>query len=190
MAAIEIALRTAPAGEVGNGFAAAELERLRAAPGVRTALLARAADGGPGLLSVREFDTAEAVPAEAPAATTSRLFGERIGDTGTARGSGSHLFLVTFPVPPEDLEEFDAWYREEHVPMLMAHASWLRCRRYRAVSADRGVATRIALHLLADIAVLDSPERDAAAKTAWRQRLAERPWFRGAEFTVWTVSTG
>ena len=37
----------------------------------------------------------------------------------------------------------------------------------------------VALHYLAGIAALTSPEREAARATPWRDRLAVERWFRG-----------
>jgi hypothetical protein len=99
-------------------------------------------------------------------------------DTGAhPRGRGEYLFVVTFAVPPEDEAQFDDWYLDEHIGMLMAAPDWLRVRRYKVVSGEPAPWTHFALHELADPAVMDSPERAAARKGPKRDALADRPWF-------------
>jgi len=88
------------------------------------------------------------------------------------------MMAVAFSVPDEDAEDFDAWYDSEHVPLLMEADGWLRVRRYRTLPGYDGPPwTHLALHELADLSALDAPERARARGTAWRARLAERPWF-------------
>ena len=89
------------------------------------------------------------------------------------------LYAVFFNVPGEAQEEFDAWYREDHVPLLMACPQWLQVRRFEVVDGEPKPYTRLALHYLESKAALDSPERAAARATDWRKRLAERDWFKG-----------
>lgn len=91
------------------------------------------------------------------------------------------LMVVAFAVPDSDAEDFDGWYDTEHVPLLMGADGWLRVRRYRALPGSEGPPwTHLALHELADLAALDSPERARARDTPWRDRLAARPWFAGS----------
>lgn len=101
-------------------------------------------------------------------------------DTGATGEPHSRLFVVAFSVPDPDAEEFDAWYEQEHVPLLMKADGWLRVRRYTVRAGSEGPPwTRLALHELRDPGVLAAPEREAARATPWRARLAERPWFAG-----------
>lgn len=90
------------------------------------------------------------------------------------------LYAVFFTVPKERHEEFDAWYVEDHVPLLLGSADWLGCRRYRIVSGEPENYTHVALHHLRSVDALASPEREAARNTAWRRKLASEPWFKGA----------
>jgi hypothetical protein len=93
------------------------------------------------------------------------------------------LYSVAFNVPPEAHAEFDAWYESEHVPLLMACADWLMVRRLRITDGVPETYSHMALHYLADARALQSPERDKARKTAWRDRLAKHEWFK-ASYTV------
>src|SRR5262245_14215606 len=84
------------------------------------------------------------------------------------------LYAVFFNVPPDGAAEFDAWYEEEHVPILMDAPDWLMVRRFAVSDGVPQPYTRLALHYLADEAVLSSPQRVRARGTPWRLRLARK----------------
>lgn len=90
------------------------------------------------------------------------------------------LFTVFFSVPDESADDFNAWYTEEHIPMLLECKDWLACRRFAIFEGDPQPWTHLALHYLNDVSALDSPERQAASSTEWRERLAAEPWFNGS----------
>lgn len=91
----------------------------------------------------------------------------------------AYLYAVFFSVPAEREEAFNAWYVEDHVPLLLGCEHWLGCRRYRIVDGHPAAFTHMALHHLADLAALQSPAREAARATPWRAKLAAEPWFKG-----------
>lgn len=93
------------------------------------------------------------------------------------------LYAVSFNVPPEAAAEFNSWYETEHIPLLMECADWLMVRRMRVADGVPETYTHMALHYLADAKALQSPEREKARKTAWRDRLAQNDWFK-ASYTV------
>jgi len=114
---------------------------------------------------------------------TARYLGNEISDQ--QRGGGADdsldapiLYAVYFSVPDERVEDFNRWYEEEHVPMLLKCESWLRVRRFDIYEADPQPWTHLSLHYLADMSALDSPERAAARTTDRYKRLAEEPWFQ------------
>lgn len=88
-------------------------------------------------------------------------------------------YPVFFGVPESEREEFNNWYEQEHVRMLLDCASWLACRRFVIVGQHPRGWTHLALHYLADARALRSPERTAARSTPWRVQLSTRPWFQG-----------
>ena len=94
------------------------------------------------------------------------------------------LYPVFFRVPAHREQEFNAWYEEEHMEMLLRCEHWRMCRRYRIRGAGDGGFTHVALHYLTDLRALESPERDRARSTPWRDRLAVEPWFKG-EYRVY-----
>jgi hypothetical protein len=89
------------------------------------------------------------------------------------------LYAVFFNVPVDRLGDFDAWYGEDHVPLLLEDKRWLGVRRFAISDSEPGRFTRLALHYLADRAVLESDARQRARQTPWRARLASEPWFKG-----------
>lgn len=93
------------------------------------------------------------------------------------------LYAVCFNVPADAAADFDAWYETEHIPLLMECKDWLMVRRMRVADGAPETYTHMALHYLADAKALQSPERDKARKTAWRDRLAKNDWFK-ASYTV------
>lgn len=103
---------------------------------------------------------------------------DEVSDTGVSAEPSRYLSVVAFDVPESSWPDFEGWYAEEHVPMLMRADGWLRVRRYTVRPGSEGpVWTHFALHELRDLAVLDSPERAAARDTPRRAALATKEWF-------------
>ena len=89
------------------------------------------------------------------------------------------LFAVMFNVPRDRQEDFNRWYVEEHVPLLLGSPDWLGCRRYELTIADPHPYTHLALHHLRSADALKSEAREKARSTDWRKALAAEPWFNG-----------
>ncbi|MBC7437104.1 MAG: hypothetical protein H7332_13685 [Bdellovibrionales bacterium] len=94
-------------------------------------------------------------------------------------GRAPIAYPVFFAVPPEGEYEFDHWYDDEHMPILLGCKAWLGCRRFRLPGTHPQGWTHMALHDLADVSAIASPEREAARATAWRERLSANGWFKG-----------
>lgn len=90
------------------------------------------------------------------------------------------LYPVFFTVPVDRRDDFNAWYTQDHVPLLLNEPMWLGCRRYEIVDGGPETFTHLALHHISDRAALESPHREAARKTEWRDRMAAEPWFKGS----------
>jgi hypothetical protein len=166
-----------------------------AIPGFASATRYRAVDGAPrflacyflddlGALETPEYRRLKADPGE----RTERMLGgvrgftryicEALSDTGPGSEKPGLLYAVAFSVPDRDEAEFEAWYQDEHVPLLMQVPGWLRVRRYRRVGSFDGPAwTHFALHEIRGAATLERPERATARDTARRDALAARDWF-------------
>jgi hypothetical protein len=136
-----------------------EYLKLKSDPGERTARMLR---------EVRRF---------------TRYICDQTSDTGAADEPTGILYVVAFSVPESDRADFDGWYDEEHVPLLMKVPGWLRVRRYVARPGSDGPPwTHFALHELRDLNALDAPERAAARDTPRRDALASRDWFKSGRW--------
>ena len=89
------------------------------------------------------------------------------------------LYPVLFKVPATGEQDFNAWYDDEHVGILLRSPYWPMCRRFKVHKPSPGSWTHIALHYLTDLRALESKERDEARATPWRERLAQNTWFKG-----------
>ncbi len=92
--------------------------------------------------------------------------------------AGEWLFWVGLWVPDDYRDEFLAWYRVEHLPIVLESALWDGCR-FVEEKVERGAQFH-ALHQLTDKAALDSDARKRARSTPWFRRLAKNDWFDGA----------
>jgi len=90
------------------------------------------------------------------------------------------LYAVFFSVPDDRADEFNKWYTEEHVTMLLKCPDWQRIRRFEIYDGEPQPWTHMALHYLTDVTALDSEERSAARETDWYEKLSEESWFRSS----------
>jgi len=86
-------------------------------------------------------------------------------------------FVAIGDAPPEHEDEFNRWYDEEHIPLLSRVPGVLRARRF---FDPNGKPRYVALYDLADAAVLQHPEWQAALRTEWARKIdkltAGREW--------------
>lgn len=110
-----------------------------------------------------------------------RYLADEIGTAGTLDQRAEQapvLFAAMFTVPEDQLANFDAWYVEDHIPILLECKDWLAVRRFAVTNGEPGTYNRLAIHYLNSDAALSSPERERARNTEWRNRMAENAWFR------------
>lgn len=107
-----------------------------------------------------------------------RYIADELGDSGPSTAKTNYLSVVAFAVPEQDEEQFNAWYASEHIPMLLEANDWLRVRRYKVIDGIGGPWTHLALHELASLEVMESPERARARRGPLRERLVGLPWFQ------------
>jgi len=142
----------------------------------------------PAYRALKEQPSAETAWMLSNVSGFTRYIADQLADTGRVSGPATCLLAVAFDVPLTRSEEFDAWYTQEHVPLLMRVPGWLRVRRYAARSEQAGPhVTRFALHELAERSALGSPLREEARNTAWRGRLAAEPWFAANQRWVYRL---
>ncbi len=91
------------------------------------------------------------------------------------KDAGDWLFAVGLWTPGEWRDEFLAWYRVEHLPMLLECPIWDGCRFVEQRVTDG--CQFFALHQFADRAALDSDHRMRSRATHWFARLARNDWF-------------
>jgi pimeloyl-ACP methyl ester carboxylesterase len=71
-------------------------------------------------------------------------------------------------------EEYERWYKEEHIPMLAKVPGWRRSRMFVTSSVedkDKSQFEYVALHEYAPENGLDGPEFQAAVSTPWRNEV-------------------
>lgn len=90
------------------------------------------------------------------------------------------LYVVLFAVPEERQVEFEDWYDQDHIPLLMQERLWRACVRYRLREGSPAQWTHLTLHYLEGSEALRSPFREEARQTVWRQRLSKESWFQGS----------
>jgi hypothetical protein len=103
------------------------------------------------------------------AATIDRRLYSPISDSGDTGEAPPVLMAVSMSVPSSGVADMEAWYVEEHIPMLLAVPGWRRSRRYRLASGDG--PRYLSLHEIDSRAAFDSAEYKAAVSTPWRERI-------------------
>jgi hypothetical protein len=177
-------------GQAASGFMAVAKGGAATAPASAPGFLAvyELADLGvlrsPAYAALQETPSAATRDMLAGSACTARCLGDEIAmrrqaGAGLAALDAPLLYVVWFAVPPTRMADFDAWYEQDHIPLLMDCPEWLMARRFAIPEGAPGAFTRIALHYLADRSAPDSPARYKARGTAWRAKLAAEPWFVG-----------
>jgi len=99
----------------------------------------------------------------------SRLAGEQLppGNVPGPEGAGA-LLMYAMNVTPQAEADFNAWYDEEHVPMLAAVPGCLSARRFRTTE---GTHRYFALYHLATPDVTRAQAWRDSRRTPWTQRV-------------------
>ena len=90
-------------------------------------------------------------------------------------GQGRFLFKVGIRAPAKFREELLAWYRQEHLPILLECPEWDGCR-FMHEEVDEGCRF-YALHQLSHRRALESNERARSRSTPWFFELKRNDWF-------------
>ena len=99
---------------------------------------------------------------------------------GSASTPAPVQVAVSARVNESDLEDFDAWYEQEHIDMLSKIPGWLRSRRFRMVVGGlkgmppSGQVECLAVHDFRADNGLEGPEHNAARDTPWRTKVLEK----------------
>ncbi len=84
------------------------------------------------------------------------------------------VLINAMNVDPAHEADFNAWYDQEHIPLLSKVPGCLTARRFRAT--DKGTHKYVALYHFASADVPDKPEWKKAVETPWTEKL--RPHFK------------
>jgi hypothetical protein len=107
-------------------------------------------------------------------ATLDRRIYEEISSDGVVSPAGPApvLLSVALSVPAGAEDDLQAWYTDEHIPMLLEVPGWGRIRRFRLVRGMDGAAPEfLSVHELTGPEVLEEPGYRAAISTPWRDRV-------------------
>jgi hypothetical protein len=106
-------------------------------------------------------------------ATLDRRIYTQLSSDGTAPDEPAPVLLaVALSVPAGAEDDLQAWYTDEHIPMLLEVPGWQRIRRFRLVRGMDGPAPEfLSVHELAGPQVLEQPGYRAAISTPWRDRI-------------------
>ena len=89
-----------------------------------------------------------------------------VGDEGIV--DAPWLYIVHTDIPDDIVNEYNAWYDEEHLPRLVRVPGVPRARRYAALDGNPRYLTA---YELTDPDAFTSPEGLAARKTPWTERM-------------------
>ncbi|KAJ6453202.1 hypothetical protein C8R47DRAFT_1329374 [Mycena vitilis] len=178
--------------EPGPDIAEANLDAIDWYPSTVTAARYKAADSKPPtwltLYDVESVDIpTEYVLSESerePGSLRHRLYA-LLSTAADAQKSGEDLpgkyvLAVSFEIAPENEEDFNRWYDEEHMAMVARIPGWRRGRRYKLVKcqhirgpimADEPVSRYLTLHELDNGDFDRSAEIKNARSTEWAQRV-------------------
>ena len=88
-----------------------------------------------------------------------------------ADGAPPVLMTVSMSVPAEVVPDMEAYYEQEHFPLLLAVPGWRRARRYVLTS---GTGPKyLSVHEVDSEAAFDEPGYKAAISTPWRNRIVD-----------------
>jgi hypothetical protein len=106
-------------------------------------------------------------------ATLDRRIYTQLSSDGTAPDEPAPVLLaVALSVPAGAEDDLQAWYTDEHIPMLLEVPGWQRIRRFRLVRGMDGPAPEfLSVHELAGPQVLEEPGYRAAISTPWRDQI-------------------
>jgi hypothetical protein len=79
------------------------------------------------------------------------------------------MISMTMDPRPDMVDDWHAWYHEEHIPMLMEIKGWRRIRRFEQLESTR--PSFLALHELETLDIFQTQAFKEATSTPWRNRV-------------------
>jgi hypothetical protein len=157
-----------------RGAAGSDLDRSVRLTSAATRMLRYRVDGGTdeNLAWIEAGDRREAEKALSERSLpTGELFTfDLVRDVGVSSASPCRwLYLVHTDIPADIVDDYNAWYDQEHLPRLVTVPGVERARRY---VADPGLSPRyLTAYDLSINDAFDSPEGIKARKTPWTERM-------------------
>jgi hypothetical protein len=179
-------------GQVDDFFRRKQFASLLSIQGVLCMRRLRLVKGGwPRHMVVCEVERPEVIESEAYKEATSRLGKEMESSYYTAQPrtvyreiigfrraqyeqmSSKYLLVVQMDIPPEFESEFNNWYDNEHVPLLMMVPGWLASRRFSRIQGDSPMY--MTMYELESPSAIDREEHEKTHTTEGYRRI--RPHF-------------
>lgn len=87
-------------------------------------------------------------------------------------------YIMTVEMCPQDPDDFNRWYSEEHLPLVVRIPGYLRTLRYRigplTPVTEEDVPTYLTVHEMEDLGGFASEEAKQSIETAWtKKQMAE-----------------
>ncbi|KAJ7760532.1 hypothetical protein B0H16DRAFT_1369764 [Mycena metata] len=89
-----------------------------------------------------------------------------------------YVLAVGLEPTPQEEDDLNKWYEEEHMDLLAKTPGWRQGRRYKLVEqrqtgtlADKPMSKYLAIHEFEENNFLQSPEFKHATSTEWRERV-------------------
>lgn len=81
------------------------------------------------------------------------------------------LVCVSMTPAPQNEDDFNNWYNEEHISLLSRTPTWMESTRYRLIDSNDNVPSYLAMHKWENRSALGSPEHKVATTTPWRYQV-------------------
>lgn len=108
----------------------------------------------------------------------------------------SHILVLNGMTPkPEDDQEFNRWYAEEHIPMLSRAPGWIYSKRYKLLQTSDSdlkyaVPMYLAAHAWKSELSFQSDEYKEAVSTPWRNKVVDSVLTKERHVLDFTISLG
>lgn len=92
------------------------------------------------------------------------------------------IYLLGSNPPPGREAEFNEWYDNVHIPMILKSPGMVRAARYELVGAGDGAPKYLAIYELEDEAAIEKFTKSRERAAARKQR--DEQWSKGPDYSV------
>ncbi|KAF8963592.1 hypothetical protein BDZ97DRAFT_1758439 [Flammula alnicola] len=87
----------------------------------------------------------------------------------------AHILVCNAMTPtPQNEEDFNNWYNDEHILLLSRSPGWMRSARYRLVDCSHDAPRYLAMHAWKSRSAFETPEYKLAVETPWKVRVVDK----------------